>query len=380
MCRIRPFLAGAMLALVLAGCDKTAEPVRTQPPAPPPPPASEPARARTYDYSQQMLANAPRRQGPRWTVAILRYGDTKEVEGQPYGQATQPTQNASGQVNVNVKIGDDAHSEPSQVAPWMSKNEREMLKRSLVQSEAFTVVDRERMLEVLREINFGQSKYADPDSAPEQGQMLAVRYLLEGTICRNQDRSLKGQVEVEGTYKDLNEYKPNFRENLYQGKKRLNDERFNAMLDRREKNVTRHNQRALAGTACYLSVYEVRTGEVVAAIMGLGANANEAINEAVEELIVELADKQPDPYVAAVTGEKIYLDVGAANGLKVGDAFQVVRVEASVRDRDGNIIGKQESEVGEIEVVEIRPQMCIAKVVHKVSDVARGDIARPARH
>jgi hypothetical protein len=372
-------VTGALCSLGLCGCEPDRASMH-QVPAPPPPPAAEASQARTYDYSQKMLANDHRRQGQRWTVALLRYGDTRDVDGQPYGQATQPTQNASGQVNVNVKIGSDAGSEPSQSPLWMSKNEREMLKRALVQSEAFTVIDRERILEVLREINFGQSKYADPDSAPEQGQMLAVRYLLEATICRNQDRSLKGQVEVEGTYKDLNEYKPNLRENLYQGKKRLTDERVNAMLDKREKNVTRHNQRVLANTACYLSVYEVRTGEVVAAIMGLGVNPNEAINEAVEELIAELSTRQMDPYVAAVTGEKIYLDVGAGSGLKVGDAFQVIRADAPVRDRDGGVIGKQETEVGEIQIVEMRPQMCVAKVVHKTCDVERGDIARPAKH
>jgi curli biogenesis system outer membrane secretion channel CsgG len=376
MCRKLPF-AGALLALLLAGCDKTTESV-SQTPAPPPPVAAEPAPIRTYDYSQKVLSGAKQRQGLRWTVAVLRYGDTKPVEDAPYGQATQPAQ--SGQVNVNVKIGNDAGSEPSQVAPWLSKNEHEMLKRALVQSEAFAVVERERILELLREINFGQSRYVDPDTSPEMGQMLAVRYVIEATICRNQDRSLKGHVEVEGNYKDLNEYEPNFRQNMYENRKRLNKERFGAMLEKKEKNASRGRQRILASTACYLSIYEVRTGEVVSAIMGLGANSSEAINEAVEDLIVDLGEKQPDPYVAAVSGEKIYLDVGAGSGLKVGDSFAVVRADAPVRDRDGNIIGRQETEVGEIEVTEIAPTMCVAKVVHKVADVSRGDIARPAKH
>lgn len=219
-------------------------------------------------------------------MAILRYGDTKPIEDAPFGATSQAAQNS--QVNVNVKIGNDASTEPSQAAPWPGKNEQEMLKQALVQSGAFTVVERQRIVEVLREINFSESRYVDPQTAPEMGKIHAVQYVVEANLCRNQDRSLKGHVDVEGDYKDLNEYQPNFRQNMCEDGKRLGKERYRALLEKNEADAARSRQRVLARTACYLSVYDVRTGEIVAAVMGLGVNASEAINEAVDDLIAEL--------------------------------------------------------------------------------------------
>ena len=114
--------------------------------------------------------------------------------------------------------------------------------------------------------------------------------------------------------------------------------------------------------------------------MGLGANGLEAINDAVEDLITNLSSLDNDMHVAGIGEDKIYLDSGANGGIKVGSRFEVMRQGKAIRGKDGELIGYDEKQVGEIEVTEVKPLMSVAKVVSKTGDMARGDLAKPAAH
>ena len=113
--------------------------------------------------------------------------------------------------------------------------------------------------------------------------------------------------------------------------------------------------------------------------MGLGTNGLEAIDDAVDELSGELAGIDKNPRVAAVSGEKIYLDRGKGL-LKVGDKFQVVHHGQPIRDHENQVIGYEETEVGEIEVVEVHDLMSVARAISKAGQIGRGDLAKPAKH
>lgn len=374
--RIAPCLLLALL-LASAGCDKDNTEAIS---APPPPPKGEMAPTRTYDYTQKALSNGRDTAGRKWTVAILRFGDTKEVEDVPFGSASQPAA-GGGQVNVNVKIGNDAPANPgpNQAAPMVNKRAREALKHELVKSEAFVVVERERILEILREINFGKTKYVDPAGAPEEGELLSVRYLLEGSLGFNEDKTLKDTIDGGLTYKDGVEYQPGLFDNIFNPGK-VNREKMLAAIRKTQDERAKENLRRKYNIACYLSVYEVQTGMVTATVMGLGSNGTEAIQDAVEELIDELTRRPMPVRVAAVIGDKVYLDLGAGGGMKVGSRYQILHTGQVIRDKDGAVIGKDETEVAEVEVTEVQSLLSIAKVVGKAGDIVRGDTAKPAKH
>lgn len=100
-----------------------------------------------------------------------------------------------------------------------------------------------------------------------------------------------------------------------------------------------------------------------------------------EELVEEMPEKVGnDIRVAAVAGEKVYLDVGKGGGVKVADRFQVAHRGKPIRDRHGTVIDYEEAEAGEVEVTEVRDLLSVAKVVQKAGPIARGDMVRPARH
>jgi hypothetical protein len=371
------FLASATLAVV-AGC--SADVNESAGTAPPPPPATEPGQVRTYDYSHKVLNGARRRSGKRWVVAVLRFGDTKDVEGQPYGAASQPATPAGGQVNVNVKVvGTENPPDQAGTAPRMPKQYREMLKQSLIKSEAYTVVERERVLEILREINFGKTKFADPLTAPKEGALMCVRYLIEGNLGVNEDKTLKDTIEKDRTYRDAADAQPGLWDNIF-SRGKVNREKMLGALRRVDAERTKDKARREFHHACYLSAYDVRTGAVATTVMGLGSNFLEAIDDAVEEMTEELSTVDQGIYVAAVAGEKIYLDAGSDSGMKAGARYQVVHLGEAIRDQGGVVIGRQETEVGELEVTDVRPSLSIARMVQKGGAVARGDIIKPAKH
>jgi hypothetical protein len=364
-------------AAALAGCQDSKMLAGGE--APPPPPPSETPQVRTYDYTQKVLDTATRRSGRKLAVAILRFGDTKEVDQVPWGDAPTSMGSQEGKVNVNVRIGDDVAADRGQTPPQMNKRAREILKHELVKSEAFTVIERERILEILREINFGKTKYADPNTAPDEGQALCVRYLLEGSLGVNEDMTLKDNLEKDADYRDAAEYQPGLWDNIFNPGK-VNREKMAIALRQVEGERAKRLAREKFSVACYLSAYDVRTGEIATTVMGLGTNGLEAISDAVEELIDELALKAEDVRVAAVADEKVYLDVGSGGGMQTGSRYQVIHLGEAIRDRDGQVIGHKETEVGEIEVIEVREMMSICRIVTKAGDIARGDLAKPAKH
>jgi hypothetical protein len=279
---------------------------------------------------------------------------------------------------VNVQVGDNVNAGPNETPPQMSKRSREELKHELVKTEFFTVVERERILEILREINFGKTRYVDEKTAPEEGQIIAVRYLIEGSLGWNEDKSLKDNVDKSATYKDDPE-QPGFLDNLF-NRGKVDREKVLSSMRQHQQERTDAAKRRKAQIACYLSVYEVSTGEIVTTVMGLGANNLEAIQDAVDDLVGELSQRKNDVRVAAVSDDMIYIDVGSTGGVQNGTRYQVIHLGKPIRDREGAIIGHEESEVGEIEVTDARDQLSVCKVVHKAGEIARGDLVKPAKH
>ena len=377
MCLTKIFVAGAVLlaAFAAVGCGGGGAPAGIQ--APPPAAAGAPPPVRVYDYTHKVAIDAKRRPGQQWTVAILRFGDTRSVDDAPFGREKTPEKTGGGDVNVNVEIGARVPARPTQTPPQMNKRAREILKNALLKSAAFTVVERERILEIMREINFGKTKYVDPATAPAQGNLLGVRYLIEGSLGLNEDRTLKDTLDAKEDYRD--ETDPGPLRNIFRRGRANRRRQMAALEELRRRRAQQRSQRKFSN-ACYLSAYEVQTGRIMVSVMGLGTNGLEAIEDAVEELIDELTDKDDGLRIAAVIGDKVYLDIGKKGGIKTGQRFQIIHRGKEVRDRNGQIIGHDETEVGEIEVTEVRDLLSIAKVVRKVGKLSRGDLAKPAKH
>jgi predicted small lipoprotein YifL len=365
-------LCAAATLVASAGCGEK-KPLAGS--TPPPPPVCAPSPRHTYDYSQKVLNNVKLRADRKWTVAILRFGDTKDVEDVPFGATSAPSQVGNGDVNVNVNVGNDRPAVPVETPPRMNKRAREILKNELVKSGAFTVVERERILDIIREINFGKTKYVNSDASGDHAALLPVKYLIEGSLGWNMDKTLKDNIDNDRTYKDAGDYRPGVSANVLEPGK-VNREKMLAAIRQMEQERANNSALAEFHISCYLSAYNVHTGEVVTSVMGLGANGLEAINDAVEDLITSLSALDNELHVAAIGENGVYIDAGANGGIKPGARFVVTHQGKAILDKDGQVIGHEEKEVGQIEVTDVQPLMSTAKVVNKTGDMARGDLVK----
>lgn len=197
-----------------------------------PPPVSEVERTPIYDYKH----SAKQFSGDKWTVAILRFGDTRQIPNVPYGKNSNNANVTDGSVNIEIKKETIDLYNP-QTWPQLSRRSKMMLKHALINSKAFLVVERERIEEILREIDLGDTKYANSDRKLD-ASILPARYIIEGSLGLNEDKDL---------------------------------------------GVTNY-------LSCYLSVYDIATGEVVASVAAGGKTRPEAIEEAVADLINKMPE------------------------------------------------------------------------------------------
>ena len=93
--------------------------------------------------------------------------------------------------------------------------------------------------------------------------------------------------------------------------------------------------------------------------------------------VSDLADKLAfavEGYVAGVSGETVYIDLGQASGIVEGIKFEVVRLDKDNPFKKGEkIIGYPETEVGQIEITNVRKEMSLAKITNKVMAIQEGD-------
>ncbi len=359
----------AAAGLLLPGCSETTTP---GPDAPPPPPKTQKA-AKTYDYTHSVSAHRKGKMSRKLVLALVRFGEDRPVEDVPYGveQEPKPAPGESGtNVNVDVQIGNRGAPNAEKQPPGMNIRARETLKRELMETESFVLVERERILDVLREIKFGQTKFVNPDSAPEMGEIMAVQYLLEGSIGFNEDLTFKNTTESPPDYKDG---EPAMADRVYGSSKAAQAQRLRDLQHERRKMAKLREMQARNRYGVYLSLYDVRTGEIAAEAFGLGATGAMAIRDAVEDLLDKCLDLPNPARIAAVDGGRVYLDLGEADQVAVGQKFRYVSTGPAVRNQAGQVIGERGEEGGEIEIRSVQGLMSVGEVTRKVSEPKVGD-------
>jgi hypothetical protein len=274
--------------------------------APPPPPSGEKQGEPAYDYKHEIQTV---RRDRKPVLALLRAGDVVELqEYLPFGRGVNISRSGSGEVNVQTTKTDGTGKETTATvtgqgsttirtgredAPvFMPAPIRQFLTRELVATRQFVVVERERILEITRELALAKTAAVNPETAPRPGLLIGVHYIVEGSY-----------FPVGGLPADDPALAPVRREIQ---KRRLN-------LD--------------PALACvmYLTVYKVETGEVKAVACGADLRPLVAVERAVEDLLDQMRDVVEPIRVARVNPETgmATLDIGSADGVTPGTAFLI---------------------------------------------------------
>ena len=238
------------------------------------------------------------------------------------------------------------------------------LTTQLVNSNAYSLVERRQVEQILAEQNLGASGAVAAATAARIGELLGAQAVLVGSITKfSIDRKSAGLGPLSASF-------------------------------------------AEAESSLDVRVVDTSTGEIVLVGEGSGKKrfggasykdynfesdfdqgiAQEALRPAVEEAvraIVEGREKiariAPPAPTARVVGSRdgsIYIDRGENAGVEVGDRVEVLRVTDQIKDADGNILDEITTKVGVLQVVRVLSRSSICDVIE--GEAAEGDTVKPA--
>jgi hypothetical protein len=243
----------------------------------------------------------------------------------------------------------------------------ELLISKLVQDGNVTVVERAAIDKIIAEQNLTNSDRADPATAAKVGKLLGVDAIILGTITRyDYDEKMKGYVGhrrgSKGSASPQAKYDVMAKVQISTRLVSPDTAEVLAALD----GVGETNRKGV--------VMDVRdtSGHVMQAVSLNNPVVNGSLDKAVAELaaqlepaLVKLPSRVPviDGLVADVSESgQLVLNIGAQQGMKVGDRLEVLRNGNESRDpATGKVPISNDTPLGEAVVTKVNDISCIAQ-------------------
>ena len=210
--------------------------------------------------------------------------------------------------------------EPKNVNEGNAEAVTDLLRTELFNTGAFKVVERQTIQKILDEQRFQMSGMTDTDEAAELGRLLNVQKIMVGSLTR-----------LGSTY----------------------------IINTRIVDVQ-------SGLVSLAEAAECRGGE-------------EKLPGAITELALKIYYKVGlEGALIRVERDEIYMDLGQADGVKLGQYFDVIRKGEVITDLEGRVIGTSQETVGTVLVTKVQDRFSIASVLNPQVSLRKGDLVRPA--
>ena len=261
-------------------------------------------------------------------IIVMTLG-TMSVEAAKKTIAVMPLENISGYTEERV-------------AEIMT----EELVSALYQSGRYTVIERNQMATVLKEIGFQMTGAVDSSKAVEAGKMLGAQLVVIGKVTnvgidsndsgkflndvlgRNVAGNLKGKVALNYRFIDVESGEIKY----------LGD------TEASEPGNTREN-----------AIYKA---------------CKEAAQNVLKDMVANVRAR-----VADMSGDEIYIDAGSEGGFHNGETLTIVRETAPI-EINGRIVGMKEITVGTAKVIEVNDGYSVCKVTAHTDVIKKGDIVK----
>jgi curli biogenesis system outer membrane secretion channel CsgG len=258
-----------------------------------------------------------------------------------------PILNAQGKLRVAV-VRFDNNSTWHWWGDQLGEAAADVFVTALMDSGRFSVIERQKVDEVLIEQDFGASGRVTPQTAAQIGKMLGVDLLLTGSVSEFSISTTGGAIKSLGV-------------GVTTGKVVLQARLVNTTTGEIVVAGEEENKKNLVG-AHYKGMNFKQTYDY-----GL---ANEVMHPAVEKIVSEIVEKSKglssssnSGRVVKVEGKRVWINVGADAGAKIGDEFEVIRQGEELIDPDtGLSLGAEEEKVGKVVVVEVKDKYSIATI------------------
>lgn len=231
----------------------------------------------------------------------------------------------------------------------------ELVTTSIFATNRFDLVEREQIMSVLAEQDFGTTERVTPQSAAQIGRMLGADYMLftavnEWTHGKNAVTKL---VKTSKTAEVAMSFK---------------------MIDTETAKII------FAGT------YRAQTEDWAFAVPFFGKSESSpinyalsaCINKAAYQLAVSLPNKPWRGRVAALNGNYVTINGGENRGVEVGQVFSVLSVGDPVIDpTTGEVLGESSEVIGSVQVTSVEERFARAAVLEGCSGIKVSDLVEP---
>lgn len=277
-----------------------------------------------FTYHQKSLKKV-KEKNLKVRVAISRFDEKVDIEGSPFNLEDKDKKDDNSALveikdsDVKIIIDEDDKEEK------ISKGEllTGLLINALQETDLFEVVERREINEIIREINFQNSKWVKSIGANTLGNIYDVQYILNGNILRNID-----------------------------GEK-----------------IGRHYY------TLTLRMYNVNTGGVASSSAISSPYLKEAISKAVGSLSKQIKEKPWTCRIIGMSDEGTYINAGFKDDLEKRDVFYVYRVEGEIIDPETKeILGLKKKKIALIEIKEVlEAKLSQAKIIETYGEIKVGD-------
>jgi curli biogenesis system outer membrane secretion channel CsgG len=242
----------------------------------------------------------------------------------------------------------------------------DMIVTRLVNSGAFSVIERERLNAILEEQGFQLTGQVSPSDVFEIGRMAGVDYLITGSVTRFSIDEKGGRVLGRSV-------------SYTEAESEMNVRAFSTTTGEIVVAAEKSGKKRLASIS----------GVIRMSAMNVGA-AEEALRPAADDIVKELL-KRSDRFVVTEASAppaampeivgggadgSIYLDQGENFGLRVGQRYEVHRVIDEIVNSRGEVLDQITDVVGVIEVTRVLSQSAVSKIVE--GEAEEGDTLKPA--
>jgi hypothetical protein len=182
------------------------------------------------------------------------------------------------------------------------------------------VVERQRIQKILEEQKFQMSGLTDADQAAEIGRLLNVQKIMIGSVTR-----------LGGTY----------------------------IINTR--------------------IVEVQSGLVSLAEATECRGGEDQLPRSITELAFKIYYKVGlEGAIIRVDRDEIYIDLGEADGVKLGQYFDVIRKGEVITDLEGRIIGTSQETIGVVLVTKVQDRFSVTAIHSQKEALRKGDLVHPS--
>lgn len=222
----------------------------------------------------------------------------------------------------------------------------------LVKTNKFTVVERSRMDNILKEQEFSESGFISPETAVKMGELIGADYFVMGRIESLQAALENKKVPYSNTTQE--EYEGKMIVNV-----RIVDSRGGKIVAANKFTVD-HKDRS-------------RENNKITPDTFLEALKEKAAQEIVNKIIEGVFPLK----VIKVVGDTVYINRGEGVTFEIGTTLSIISQGEGLIDPDtGESLGAAEEEVGTVEISDIQNKFSKAKIITGGKQIKTGAIAR----